>query len=329
MGPEGDRSGLQSTPPRCHRLSGPRGEDRIGALGFCMSDGTYNVEHPVAFHRGDLHSLLEAAQALELQLPIDERLRQLLRPGGTAGGARPKATIDDDGRAWIAKFPAQGDDVDFCAVEHASLRLAADCGIHVPESRLLRLDRFSVLLVARFDRQHDGSRVHFASARTMLMAEGIAEPEMSYADIAEVARRFSPTPVDDSRQVFRRMVFNILIENTDDHAKNHAFLHSAGQAMRLAPAYDLQPQLQGLHYHQLVIGDQGSEPSLANALSQASRFMLSEQEAHAEVERLIDRVAKWRTVFEQSGVRPHDIEACAPYMMRDTRLPARRTRRRP
>lgn len=304
------------------------GEDRIGALGFCLSDQTYIVEPSPAFHRGDLASLLEAARAVELQLPIDERLRQLLRPGGTAGGARPKATIDDDGRAWIAKFPAQGDDVDFCAIEHACLRLSAACGIDVPESRLVRLERSSILLVARFDREPDGTRIHFASARTMLLAQGIAEQDMSYADIAEVARQLSPTPVDDSRQMFRRMVFNVLIENTDDHAKNHAFLHAGRQSWRLAPAYDLQPQMQGLHYHQLIIGNDGSEPSLANALSYASRFMLTESEARTEIEALLDGVSKWKEVFSEAGVPPYDIEACAPCMMRDTTLPSPRTRRR-
>lgn len=305
------------------------GEDRIGAFGFCLSDQAYIVEQSPIFHRGDLASLLEAARAVELQLPIDERLRQLLRPGGTAGGARPKATIDDDGRAWIAKFPAQGDDVDFCAIEHACLRLAAACGIEVPESRLVKLDRSSVLLVARFDREPDGARTHFASARTMLLAQGIGEPEMSYADIAEVARQFSPTPVDDSRQMFRRMVFNVLIENTDDHAKNHAFLHAGGQAWRLAPAYDLQPQMQGLHYHQLIIGNDGSEPTLANALSYASRFMLTESEARTEIEALLDGVSRWKQVFSEAGVPACNIEACAPYMMRDTTLPRPRSRRRP
>ncbi|WP_245176353.1 HipA domain-containing protein [Cupriavidus sp. AcVe19-6a] len=100
------------------------GEDRIGALGFASMVDSYEVNHPPVFHRGDLPGLIEAARAVELQLPIDDRLRQLLRPGGTAGGARSKAIIDDDGSSWIAKFPAEGDEVDFCAIEHASLVLA-------------------------------------------------------------------------------------------------------------------------------------------------------------------------------------------------------------
>lgn len=297
------------------------GEDRIGALGFSASEEAYRTGHEEAFHRGDLASLLEAARAVELQLPIDDRLRQLLRPGGTAGGARPKATIDDGGRPWIAKFPAEGDEVDFCALEHATLRLAAVCGIVVPDSRLVHLDRSSVLLVARFDRNTDGSRIHFASARTMLMADGIPESAMSYADIAETSRRLSPAPAEDSRQVFRRMVFNILIENTDDHDKNHAFLHAGDDAWRLAPAYDIQPQLQGLNYQLLNVGDDGAAPSLANAATQASRFMLTAAEAREELERMVDGVSRWREVFAREGVSARDIGACEAYMMRDAVLP--------
>lgn len=304
------------------------GEDRIGALGFSDSDDVYQVNHVPAFHRGDLPSLIEAARAVELQLPIDDRLRQLLRPGGTAGGARPKAVIEDDGSAWIAKFPAEGDDVDFCAIEHASLRLARECGIETPESRLVQLGRSHTLLVKRFDREPGGGRIHFASARTMLLGDGIPEEQMAYADIAEFARRFSPTPAEDSLQVFRRMVLNILIENTDDHAKNHAFLHQGADRWRLSPVYDVQPQLQGIQYQQLIVGDEGTDPTLTNALSQAGRFMLTPSEAYREVERLLDRVSGWREVFRESGVSERDIRELEPFMMRDSELPPPPTRRR-
>lgn len=304
------------------------GEDRIGALGFAATADAYEVNHPPVFHRGDLPGLIEAARAVELQLPIDDRLRQLLRPGGTAGGARPKAIIDDDGSSWIAKFPAEGDEVDFCAIEHASLVLAQACGIEAPESRLIQLGRQNTLLVKRFDRDDNGGRIHFASARTLLMAEGIPEEQMSYADIAEVARRFSPQPVDDSVQMFRRMVLNIIIENTDDHAKNHAFLHQGGENWRLSPVYDVQPQLQGIPYQQLIVGDHGSDPTLENALSQAARFMLTAAEAHAEAEQILDIVSGWRDIFAEAGVSERDIEACSRYMLRDVDLPPVVSRRR-
>ncbi|QYY34058.1 MULTISPECIES: type II toxin-antitoxin system HipA family toxin [Cupriavidus] len=305
------------------------GEDRIGALGFASTADSYEVNHPPVFHRGDLPGLIEAARAVELQLPIDDRLRQLLRPGGTAGGARPKAIIDDDGSSWIAKFAAEGDEVDFCAIEHASLVLAQACGIDAPESRLVQLGRQNTLLVKRFDREPGGGgRIHFASARTLLLAEGIPEEQMSYADIAEVARRYSPEPLEDCLQMFRRMVLNILIENTDDHAKNHAFLHHGGENWRLSPVYDVQPQLQGIPYQQLIVGDHGTDPTLANALSQASRFMLTPAEAHAEVEKIVETVSGWREVFFESGVCERDIRELERFIVRDSELPPLPTRRR-
>ncbi|WP_432263426.1 type II toxin-antitoxin system HipA family toxin [Cupriavidus sp. TMH.W2] len=304
------------------------GEDRIGALGFAASGDRYEVDHPPVFHRGDLPGLIEAAHAVELQLPIDDRLRQLLRPGGTAGGARPKAIIDEDGGPWIAKFPAEGDSVDFCAIEHATLRLAQACGIEAPESQLVQLGRTNALLVKRFDRDADGGRIHFASARTLLLAEGIPEEQMSYADIAELARRYSPQPLEDSLAMFRRMLLNILIENTDDHAKNHAFLHHGGEGWSLSPVYDIQPQLQGIPYQQLIVGDEGTDPTLRNALSQAARFMLTPAEARAEAEEILDIVSGWREIYAECGVTDRDIEACARYMMRDTELPPLPTRRR-
>ncbi|KAF7961616.1 hypothetical protein AWV80_31315 [Cupriavidus sp. UYMU48A] len=128
--------------------------------------------------------------------------------------------------------------------------------------------------------------------------------------------------------MFRRMVLNILIENTDDHAKNHAFLHQGGENWRLSPVYDVQPQLQGIPYQQLIVGDHGTDPTLANALSQASRFMLTPAEAHAEVEKIVETVSGWREVFLESGVCERDIRELERFIVRDSELPPLPTRRR-
>ncbi|ODV41869.1 hypothetical protein AWV79_32080 [Cupriavidus sp. UYMMa02A] len=199
--------------------------------------------------------------------------------------------------------------------------LAQACGIDAPVSRLVQLGRQNSLLVKRFDRESGGGRIHFASARTLLLAEGIAEEQMSYADIAEVARRYSPAPLEDCLQMFRRMVLNILIENTDDHAKNHAFLHQGADRWRLSPVYDVQPQLQGIPYQQLIVGDDGTDPTLANALSQASRFMLTPVEARAEVEQILEIMSGWREAFLESGVCERDIRELERFMVRDSELP--------
>ncbi|SAK79634.1 putative protein related to capsule biosynthesis enzyme-like protein [Caballeronia hypogeia] len=297
------------------------GEDRIGALGFSWSAENYETPKDQAFYAADLEALVSAAHAIEAHLPIDERLRRLLQPGRSVGGARPKAIIQDEGRYWIAKFPAEGDEVDVSAVEHASLRLAQACGIEVPDSRLVALRGKSVLIVERFDRDRSGARRHFASAKTLLVAEGHDIENVAYGDVAEVARRFSPDPRVDSRQLFRRMVFNVLMENTDDHEKNHAFLNDNGK-WKLSPAYDLQPQLQGIGYQQLIVGAQAHEPSIENALSHAGRFMLTSAEANAEVEHMLVVLSRWPEAFRQAGVSERDIDACQRFVLVDRQLDA-------
>ena len=290
------------------------GEDRIGALGFSRSASAYLAAQEQAFFAADLPDLLRAAQALEAHVPIDDDLRRLLRPGASAGGARPKAIIKFAEGDWLAKFSAEGDELDVCAVEHACLRLASACGIAVPESQLIRIQRQHVLLVKRFDRELNG-RYHLASARTMLIGEGIAEDGMGYADIADLARRITAAPKADCQQIFRRMVFNVLIENTDDHEKNHAFLYK-DNAWHLAPAYDLQPQLQGIGYHQLRIGEEGHSPTLSNLLSAHKNFMLKPGEANQIVQDIVACCRDWTVVLAREGVSRHDIALCAKYVMR-------------
>lgn len=290
------------------------GEDRIGALGFSQSAAGYDVVREQAFHAADLADLMAAADALAAQMPIDEDLRRLLRPGSSAGGVRPKAIIKQNGLDWIAKFPAAGDEFDHCAIEHASLRLAHRSGIEVAESRLENIGSRKVLLVRRFDRV-GGRRLHIASARTMLTAEGLRDGEAGYADMADVARRWSAAPTADCHQLFRRMVLNVLIENTDDHEKNHSFLYRDGQ-WRLSPAYDIQPQIQGVGYHQMRLGKEGYAPSVSNLLSESNRFMLKPKEAEKIMEAVVTQVRDWRAVFAHEGVAPHDIELCGRYIMR-------------
>ena len=291
------------------------GEDRIGALGFSRSAERYEVLEEQSFQVADLPDLMRAARALSVQAPIDQELRQLLRPGASAGGARPKAVIRDEGEAWIAKFPTPDDEVDNCAIEHASLRLAATCGIQVPESRLVGVGDRNVLLVKRFDRGLAG-RLHLVSARTMLIAAGIAEEDMGYADLADIVRRFASAPNETCHELFRRMVVNILIDNTDDHAKNHAFLYRDG-LWHLSPAYDLHPQMLNIGYQQMRVGKHGHEPTLENALSDSARFLLKRGEAADLIAKLTQHLAKWRDVFAQAGVKPRDIDVCSHHMLRD------------
>lgn len=289
------------------------GEDRIGALGFSLSETVYQAGHQQVFGCADLAELLQAASAVEYQLPMTEDLRRLLQPGASAGGARPKVILQEGGRKWLAKFPAYGDESDVCALEYASLRLAAACGIVVPASELIPIHGKNVLLVERFDRASDGSRYHFASARTLLLAQGVKESEIAYSDIAETARRFSAYPKADCLQIFLRMAFNVLMENTDDHEKNHAFLYRDGH-WTLAPAYDLQPQLQAVRYQQLIVGAGSYEPTLFNMMADCGRFMLTKTEASEVLKQLAIQLERWPQVFAQYHVSANDIELCRRFI---------------
>ncbi|WP_257786659.1 type II toxin-antitoxin system HipA family toxin [Pandoraea thiooxydans] len=290
------------------------GEDRVGALGFSRSGIEYLSVQDQAFHATDLAALMDAARALEKHLAIDAAMGRLLRPGTSAGGARPKAVITHEGQAWIAKFPAEGDQVDVCAIEHASLQLAQRCGIRVPESALVEVGGRRVLLVKRFDREN-GARLHFASARTMLIAEGIKDGEMGYGDIADVARRLSSDPVQDCHEIFRRMALNVCLENTDDHERNHAFLFTQG-AWALAPAYDIQPQMLGIGYQQLRVGAEGYAPTLSNVLSESRRFLLKESEAKKMLDAVVKQAREWKSCFVAAGVSVRDVEVCEGFVMR-------------
>ncbi len=290
------------------------GENRIGALGFSRSATEYQIGEGASFHTIDIPALIRASEALSLQMPLDDDMRRLLRPGSSAGGARPKSIIQHKGKDWIAKFPAEGDEYDVCALEHASLVLASQCGISVAESELLKVGNRNVLLIKRFDREDQG-RIHFASARTLLIAEGVKEGVMGYADVAEVARRLSASPKKDCHEFFRRMVFNVFIENTDDHEKNHAYLFHNG-AWNLSPAYDVLPQLQGLGFHQMRTGKDGNQAKISNLLSECDRFLLKQVEAETIVTDIHEQVLGWRDVFLQAGVSSHDIVLCDGYVLR-------------
>jgi serine/threonine-protein kinase HipA len=148
----------------------------------------------------------------------------------------------------------------------------------------------------------------------LLIADGVPDGQMGYSDIAAIARRLSPTPKEDCHELFRRMVFNVMIENTDDHEKNHAFLFHQGE-WRLSPAYDLLPQLHGIGYQQLRLGKQGNEASIANALSECERFMLKRNQAEAIVEQIHAQVKNWREIFAAAGVPSMDIDVCEKYIL--------------
>lgn len=285
------------------------GGDRAGALGVSLSATEYvPASRPAIPHIGDIERVHAAVNAVIDGSAPDQRAYSLLAPGASMGGARPKALIDIEGRSWIVKFSERGDEFCTPSVEHAAMSLARAAGINACATRLIELPRGRAVAIERFDRDGD-KRLHVISARTALAAAGQAE---SYPDMALLMRRLG-VPCDkgaNGEEVFRRMVFNILIDNTDDHHKNHA-LYFDGARVRITPAFDVLPVGTGLKYQQMGVGDFGHESSLDNAITRCREFGIESSRAVELMAQVSSVVSGWRAHFEQLGVHGADIEHLA------------------
>jgi len=287
------------------------GPTRIGALGFQEElESEPADEKPVGFI--SLPELMEASRKLEANAPIDDQLMLLLRQGTSIGGARPKATVVEDDSYWLTKFPSRHDRMDMPLIEYATLRLAAAAGIKTPECRLLPLeDNQHVFLTRRFDRLHTDEgwhRYHYMSGLTVLGLNEFDNAKGGYPELADNLRRFNVDFKADAEELFRRMVFNILVSNDDDHLRNHAFICTP-EGWHLSPAYDLVPHAQ-VGYERIqsiIVGRQGREGSLNNALSEAGRFGLTDEKAKAIVEEVRGVVSQWRERYAADGVSQADL----------------------
>jgi serine/threonine-protein kinase HipA len=284
------------------------GHERFGALGVSTSRATYAPRTlgplPVL---DDVPRLEELVQRVLHGEPVAERDRRLIAPGVTMGGAKPKALLELDRRQWVVKF-ADGDAVDTPLVEHASMTLAKEAGIRVANTRPIRLPGGHAIAIERFDRVGD-LRLHALSADVALRA---ASEELGYPELAQLLRRRGPSDeaaaVAQMRELFRRMVFNILIDNTDDHEKNHALLVNDAQQYELSLAFDVLPSGQALGYQQLRVGRAGAESTLDNALSESGLFSLTRDQAVSEIRRVVAVVSGWRRHFQSQGVSRADLE---------------------
>lgn len=305
-------------------------QDRAGALSFGRGP---EPPGPVrAFNRVvQLKELRRAAALIEQDVPdpVPAQIADLLDPGTSLGGARPKNVVEDEEGLWIAKFPQRGDRWNNAPVEAAMLSLACRCGIRVPETRVERVGTESVLLVKRFDRERvDGDegrdedrtgylRHRMASALTVLDAEDTATDRRnwSYVLLADELQRWSARPRQDKAELFRRMVLNALICNVDDHPRNHAVI-APGREWRLAPAYDLTPNSrQGLEERRLALecGDLGRLATRENLLSRSLRFGLRPDEADAIVDEMAETVAAtWRGEVLRHGGSERDCQLIEP-----------------
>lgn len=292
------------------------GHDRFGALGVSTSGNSYEPSG-----RGPLPRLEDAQTLSEIVAKINDKQKlqdvekAMLRAGGSFGGAKPKALITIEGSEWVIKF-SNGEPVDVPLIEHASMTLARLAGITTAVTRPIRLTSEHALAVGRFDR--DGMhRKHCISAGTALRAAALGsdKAELGYGALAELLRRNGRVTRDAAQkertELFRRMVFNILIDNTDDHEKNHALYATNPRALSLAPAYDVLPTNSGQGRQEFIVGDSGAESTIANALTQCERFGLSDDGAVKEVQQVVRVVDGWVRHFREAGVSESDIESLA------------------
>jgi serine/threonine-protein kinase HipA len=296
------------------------GDDRFGALGVSTSADAYLPRPGGPLPRlEDAQLLSEAAAKIEAAEALTEMEAKIIAGGGNPlGGAKPKALIDINGEPWVIKF-FNNEPVDTPLVEHATMTLARRAGITVAETQVVSLTGVNALAIKRFDRAR-GRRIHSMSAGTAIRAatpQG-QEPEMDYPELARILRRAGVTQDDinlhDARELFRRMIFNILVDNTDDHEKNHSLLvvnpHANGR-LRLAPAYDVLPTNSRQGYQEFLCGADGHASTLDNAMSQCDAFGLQASEAAHEVKAVIEVVGTWKNHFAQANVSPTDIQILA------------------
>ncbi|AXC15447.1 hypothetical protein ACPOL_6203 [Acidisarcina polymorpha] len=295
-------------------------DDRAGALSFGEK-----ITPPAPRRRFnqtlDLARLQETAEAIVRDdIPNDPnapQVQDLLLLGTSMGGARPKAVIQDQGALWIAKFARPDDRWNSERVEDAMLRLARQCGISAAESRIERVGGKDVLLVKRFDRARAGTaytRSRMISSLTVLRADDAvtARDRWSYILLVEEMRRVVSDPKGDARELFRRIVFNALISNIDDHPRNHALI-APKRSWMLSPAYDLTPAPQVSQDRRdlaMKCGDDGRFANANNILSQHARFLLDREEAEKIIADMKVQVTKtWEDTVLASGASQRDVDA--------------------
>lgn len=274
------------------------GSDRIGALDFQTSPTEYV---PRAMDHATLDELAESAERVEKEIPLSPELDQALLHGSSVGGARPKALLGDGEATLIAKFSSTTDTFPVVKGEFLAMELARRAGLEVAPVRLTKAHGRDALLVERFDRPGGGKRRAMISALTMLGLDEAGARYASYADLADLIRARFTEARATLRELFSRIVFNILCSNNDDHPRNHAAFWD-GEALALTPAYDICPQLRsgGETAQIMAIGRDGWRMSqLAGCVERASTYLLSETDAREIVDHQIETIeGQWDEVCD-------------------------------
>ncbi len=255
----------------------------------------------------ELKKLVLLAEQYEKDtITTENDLALLFEAGSSPGGARPKAVVHNEGKGWLAKFPSIQDTFDVVALEAATMCLARKAGVQTAHTELFDCGSKRVLLVERFDITPSQGRRHLVSMQTLLGAEG--HYFLGYQDMAGVIRRISANPADDLDRLFRQMVYNVLIGNTDDHLKNFCMLHGE-EGWHLSPAFDLVPNINRNREQQLRVGDNYSTPTREALLQEAKSFGIKRQErAKYLIDHMCKVVAGWQDTFEEYAVPAQDIE---------------------
>ena len=284
------------------------GSDRIGALDFQASAANYV---PREAENATLDLLLTSAERVEEGLPLEPELAEALQHGTAIGGARPKASIRGDGVKYVAKFSSSSDAWNVVKAEFVAMRLAGLSGLDVASVALARAMNKDILLVRRFDREADGTgwtRRAMVSALTLLGLDERMAAHASYEDLADIVRARFAAPARALRELFARMTFNVLVGNTDDHARNHAAFWN-GRDLALTPAYDICPQPRVGREASQAMRVRGVErrSQLSLCLAAAHKFLLSESQALGIVKRQIAVIGRnWNAVCGEARLNDAD-----------------------
>ena len=297
------------------------GDDRFGALGVSVSADQYVPRQLGPYPQlRDLVPLSAAMEDLQTQAPVTADMQRLIQPGVTLGGARPKALLQTDAGACVIKFSELDDAVDTPLVEHATMTLAARAGIRVAVTGVLPIPMrhgkaLHALTIERFDRVGD-YRLHCLSARTVLRAARLPE---SYSALATVLLRLGhpDRQMAQREELFQRMVFNILMDNTDDHERNHSLRLGLDGYYELTPAYDVVPTLLNMGRQSMLVGAAGAESSLENALTELNEFGIRRARAMDLIRQVAQVVDGWQAHFAQQGVCRADMELLHASIDRD------------
>lgn len=274
---------------------------------FINTGSQYRIP-PIA----DIRTLAHAAYEIEKNekrhnLPAEKWIEQLLRPGTSLGGARPKASIiDSSGQLTVAKFPSRNDDYNVGLWEHVAHGLARKCGISTSETGVVKLANNHIFLSRRFDRTSEGKRIHFASALTLLgLRDGDnASAGFGYLDIVDFIVSHGTKVEPNLEELFRRVAFNIIIGNSDDHFRNHGFILTQSGWV-LAPAYDMNPTVS--EYQSLLINNNSSASDLSLLKESAEQYFISRSKASSIINDVKTGMQDWERYAIKSGLAARDI----------------------